>query len=123
MARFEWRADMIADDADDAGKGSEGLPGERGEPGTEGGGEGGSGGRGGQGGQGGGWGVTKSGRRRLDWDLKGVLAVLSIVGALAIQTVLIASNRTDAMPPWVVGMVMAVVAFYFGTKTGNGGPS
>ena len=57
--------------------------------------------------------------RRLDWDVKGVLAIMAVLGAFAIQGVLIATHDTNGMPPWTVGLVSAIVAFYFGAR-GNG---
>ena len=58
--------------------------------------------------------------RRLDWDIKGVLAILAMFGAFGIQITLIIGGSSSDMPPWVVGLVSAVVAFYFGSR-GNGG--
>lgn len=55
--------------------------------------------------------------RRLDWDVKGLIAVLAVFGAFAIQTILIIRNDTLDMPPWVVGLVSAIVAFYFGARS------
>ncbi len=58
--------------------------------------------------------------RRVDWDVRGILAFLAVIGAFAIQGALIANGNGQEMPPWVVGLVSAIVAFYFGSRAGNG---
>ena len=55
--------------------------------------------------------------RRLDWDVKGVIAFMAVFGAFALQATLIINHDPSEMPPWVVGLVSAIVAFYFGART------
>jgi hypothetical protein len=72
--------------------------------------------------------------RRTMPDPRGLLAVLSVIAAFALQGYITwactgVPNCDTTMPPWVVGLVSAIVAFYFGYKasgngsgTGIGGP-
>jgi len=63
-------------------------------------------------------------RRRAAVDPRAVLAVFAVIGAFAVQFVLIFQGDSADMPPWVVGLVSSIVAFYFGSKVasiGTGG--
>jgi hypothetical protein len=64
-------------------------------------------------------------RRRTIPDPRGVLAVIAVIAAFALQGYITwsctgVSNCDNTMPPWVVGLVSAIVAFYFGYKASNG---
>ncbi len=54
------------------------------------------------------------------FDPRGILAVLAVICAFALQGYLTYQDSTAQMPSWVVSLVSAVVAFYFGYKSGNG---
>jgi hypothetical protein len=62
-------------------------------------------------------------------DPRAVLAVVAVIGAFVLQfyLVFLAAHTTGPsteMPPWVVGLVSSIVAFYFGSKVasiGTGG--
>ncbi len=56
----------------------------------------------------------------MKYDPRGVLAVIAVIGAFALQGYLTYTGSTADMPPWVVGLVSAIVAFYYGYKSGNG---
>ena len=60
--------------------------------------------------------------RRLDWDIRGVLAVMSLFGTFgyAIAVMVISGNYTVEIPPWMPTITGTVVAFYFGGRS-NGG--
>lgn len=61
------------------------------------------------------------GRRRLDLDVRGVLAVLSLIGVFTLAFVQLLGNRGTAdVPAWATTVVGAVIGFYFGGRTGNG---
>jgi hypothetical protein len=94
----------------------EGLPGEPGALGTDGGGQGGTGGRGGRGGA---WGTTDNARRRIDWDVRGILAIMSLVGAFALATGLMVQGLSPEIPAWAAAVVSGVMGFYFGSRGGG----
>lgn len=60
--------------------------------------------------------------RRLDWDIRGVLAVLSLVGTFgyAVTLMVLSGNYSIEIPPWMPTITGTVVAFYFGGRSGNG---
>ena len=60
-------------------------------------------------------------RRRSLPDPRGALAVIAVLAAFSLQFYLIYLGSASDMPPWVVGLVSSIVAFYYGQKTGNGG--
>ena len=60
-------------------------------------------------------------RRRIDWDVRGILAIFAVIGAFALQAVMIVRGDAGDMPPWVVGLVSAIIAFYFGSRSSGSG--
>ncbi len=54
------------------------------------------------------------------FDPRGVLAVIAVISAFALQGYMTYMGNGEDMPSWVVSLVSAVVAFYFGYKSGNG---
>ncbi len=55
--------------------------------------------------------------------IPGILAILAVMSAFLLQWYLTVhyGPASDDMPSWVVSLVSAIVAFYFGQKIGNGG--
>ncbi len=49
--------------------------------------------------------------------------MLAVLGAFSLQGWLSYTGSHEAMPPWVVGLVASIVGFYFGSRSGNGGPN
>ena len=60
-------------------------------------------------------------RRRVDWDVRGILALLALIGAFAIATVQLVQGHTADIPAWMATTVGAVVGFYFGGRGSSNG--
>lgn len=54
------------------------------------------------------------------FDPKWWLACLALVGSFSIQALLLWQGNVNDMPPWIVGLVSAIVAYYFGYQSANG---
>lgn len=52
-------------------------------------------------------------------DPRWVLATLCILGAFALQATLTWRGDEQDMPAWVVGLVSAVVSYYYGARNGK----
>jgi hypothetical protein len=63
--------------------------------------------------------TTKTGRRRIDWDVRGILAILSLVGAFSLAGVQLAILNTAEIPAWAAAVVSGVTGFYFGSRGGS----
>lgn len=57
--------------------------------------------------------------RRLDLDVRGVLAILALVGAFAMAFVQLLRGSTADIPAWAATTVGAIVGFYFGGRGGE----
>ncbi len=55
------------------------------------------------------------------FDPRGVLAVIAVISAFALQGYITYHGLTQDMPPWVVGLVASIVGFYFGAKKNGAG--
>ena len=64
-------------------------------------------------------------RRRLDWDIRGVLAVLSLLGTFgyAVAQMIMSGSVSAEVPPWMPTITGTVIAFYFGGRSSNGNGS
>jgi len=58
-------------------------------------------------------------RRRVDWDVRGILALLALVGAFAIAFAQLSSHGDANIPAWAATTVGAIVGFYFGGRGGT----
>ena len=58
--------------------------------------------------------------RRVDWDVRGILAVLATLGAFGLAGAQLAGGHTADIPAWAATLVGAVAGFYFGSRGGNG---
>ena len=61
-------------------------------------------------------GTTKSGRRMIDWDVRGILAILSLVGAFALSFTQLIVGGSAEIPAWAAAIVAGVTGFYFGSR-------
>jgi hypothetical protein len=59
--------------------------------------------------------------RRMDWDIRGVLAIMSLIGAVGLAVMSQLSGQKGEVPTWAAAMVMSVIGFYFGSKGGGNG--
>lgn len=60
-------------------------------------------------------------KRRLDLDVRGVLAILALMGAFTLAFVqLLTRAGTADIPAWAATTVGAIVGFYFGGRGSNG---
>lgn len=61
-------------------------------------------------------------RRRVDWDVRGILALLALVGAFGMAFAQLAYRGDANIPAWAATTVGAIVGFYFGGRgsTTNG---
>jgi len=70
-------------------------------------------------------------RRRFDWDVRGLLAVITITGFFAIilaqliiavmQGQLVSADKSIRIPAEVAAIVTGVAGFYFGSRSGTSG--
>ena len=71
-------------------------------------------------------------RKRLDWDVRGFLAVGGLIGAFIIATsqIVVAAlagrfttidtiSKAAEIPTWLATMVGAIIGFYFGARAGG----
>jgi len=60
-------------------------------------------------------------RRRIDWDVRGILAILSLLGAfaLAFTQLIISPEHSAEIPAWAAAIVAGVTGFYFGSRGGG----
>jgi len=60
-------------------------------------------------------------RRRIDWDVRGILAILSLLGAfsLAFTQLVITPEHGAEIPAWAAAIVAGVTGFYFGSRGGG----
>ena len=60
-------------------------------------------------------------RRRVDWDVRGILAILALLGAFAIAFVQLIIRQDANIPAWAATTVGAIVGFYFGGRGSTNG--
>lgn len=60
-------------------------------------------------------------RRRVDWDVRGILATLALLGAFTLAFVQLAKGIDANIPAWAATTVGAIVGFYFGGRGGSNG--
>ncbi len=64
-------------------------------------------------------------RRRLDLDVRGILAILALIGAFTLAFVQLLYSATGPhtadIPAWAATTVGAIVGFYFGGRGSGGG--
>ena len=60
-------------------------------------------------------------RRRIDWDVRGILAILSLLGAFALAFTQLAFSpeHSAEIPAWAAAIVAGVTGFYFGSRGGG----
>lgn len=58
---------------------------------------------------------------RLDIDVRGILAIISIVCAFALAFVqlFVSDNHSAEIPAWAAAIVAGVTGFYFGSRGGG----
>lgn len=57
---------------------------------------------------------------RIDWDVRGIIAVFAIVGAFGLAAAQLFLRGDANIPTWAATMVGAVIGFYFGGRATNG---
>jgi len=62
--------------------------------------------------------------RRVDWDVRGIIALIVTVGVFGIASLQVLTDHPDGatIPAWAAGLVTGVNVFYFATR-GNGNGS
>jgi len=65
---------------------------------------------------------TSGPRTRIDWDVRGILAILSLLGAFSLAGVQMIQGLTADIPAWAAAVVSGVMGFYFGSRGGADGP-
>jgi hypothetical protein len=63
--------------------------------------------------------TERFGRRRVDWDVRGLLALLALLGAFALAFAQLVYRGDANIPAWAATTVGAVVGFYFGGRGGT----
>jgi len=64
---------------------------------------------------------TQEPRTRIDWDVRGILAVLSLLGAFCLAGAQMIQGQTADIPAWAAAVVSGVMGFYFGSRGGSDG--
>lgn len=59
-------------------------------------------------------------RKRMDWDVRGILAIMALFGSFALAGAQLAQGRTAEIPAWAAAVVAGVTGFYFGSRGGGG---
>ena len=63
----------------------------------------------------------RASQRRVDWDVRGILAVLSLCGTFTLAGALLFLGKDPEIPAWAAAVVSTVLGFYFGSRSaGNG---
>ncbi len=60
-------------------------------------------------------------RSRLDLDVRGIIAILAMLGAFGLAFVLLLDGKPPDIPAWAATTVGAIVGFYFGSRGGGAG--
>jgi hypothetical protein len=60
---------------------------------------------------------TSGGRTRIDWDVRGILAILSLIGAFGLAAGQMLMGDGNEIPAWAAAVVSAVMGFYFGSRS------
>jgi hypothetical protein len=60
-------------------------------------------------------------RRRVDWDVRGILALLALLGAFGLAFAQLVTHGDANIPAWAATTVGAIVGFYFGGRGGSNG--
>lgn len=60
-------------------------------------------------------------RRRVDWDVRGILALLALLGAFGMAFAQLAARGDANIPAWAATTVGAIVGFYFGGRGSTNG--
>jgi uncharacterized protein YcfJ len=59
--------------------------------------------------------------RRIDWDVRGILAILAVIGAFGLAGAQLFLGLGSDIPAWAATLVGAVAGFYFGSRGGSNG--
>lgn len=57
--------------------------------------------------------------RRVDWDVRGILAILAVLGAFSLAFTQLTLDLGSDIPAWAATLVGAVAGFYFGSRGGG----
>jgi len=60
--------------------------------------------------------TERFGRRRVDWDVRGILALLALLGAFSLAFAQLVRGDDANIPAWAATTVGAIVGFYFGGR-------
>ena len=58
-------------------------------------------------------------RKKLDLDVRGVLAILALLGAFGLAFALLFRGAAPEIPTWAAALVSGVTGFYFGSRAGG----
>lgn len=58
-------------------------------------------------------------KRRIDWDVRGIIAVIAIIGVFAIAAAQLILRGDANVPTWAATLVGGVTGFYFGSRGGT----
>lgn len=65
--------------------------------------------------------TERLGRRRVDWDVRGILALLALLGAFSLAFAQLVRGGDANIPAWAATTVGAIVGFYFGGRGSTNG--
>ncbi len=61
-------------------------------------------------------------RRTIDWDVRGILAIMSLIGVFGLAIVQVFYlHASPEVPAWAAAIVASVTGFYFGSRAGGNG--
>ena len=55
-------------------------------------------------------------QHRLDWDVRGIIAVLSVLGVFSLAGLKLVIYGDAEVPAWAVAITVSVNTFYFATR-------
>lgn len=59
--------------------------------------------------------------RRIDWDVRGIIALISITAAFVIAGLQLTFKGDANIPAWAATLVGGITGFYFGSRGGGPG--
>lgn len=64
---------------------------------------------------------TSQPRTRIDWDVRGILAVMGLIGAFGLAIGQLIQGQSAEIPSWAAATVSAIIGFYFGSRSQDSG--
>lgn len=59
-------------------------------------------------------------RRRIDWDVRGIIAILALIGTFTLAGAQLLLGHSADIPAWAAALVATVTTYYFVSRGSNG---